>query len=877
MIFGGGSTANSIPNTYAEITESSELGFDIFDGSSLVSRVRTSAVLRDPSAWYHICFAIDTSQATASNRIKLFINNVQQTAFSTATYPSQNYDTGVNSTRLQTIGCYPEASLATLYFDGYLAECYLMDGQALTPSSFTETDATTGQLIPKAYTGSYGTNGFRLAFDSYATTAALGTDTSGNGNTWTVNNLSIGGTNYVATGTLSGAATSSLNDLFDGNLSGTYWTIQPAGVYNATVTFSPKLPSGTTIEIYGWKNGSVSSGAVEVNGTDVSALVANNFPGSWANVSSAASGGIQTIKIYRQDGVKNPTLSGIRVNGVVLISVDNSNNDSLVDTPTSYGVDDYLGGTVRGNYCTWNPLDRGSSTGNQLVFSNGNLQCDWTTSELSYAISVGTFGLSYGKWYWEITNNSSTARSLIGVMPSGATRDADSYLGAVGIAYDTIGYTWNRGALNTGFPTFTSGDVVGIALDVDNGKIWFSKNGTWLNSGNPATGSNPTYSSIGATTYFPATSEGGKYEPVSVIANFGQRSFASTAPSGFKALCDTNLPTPVVAKPNTVMDTVLYTGNGAARSITGLAFNPDLVWLKSRSATTDHKLTDSVRGVTKALSSNLITPEATDTEGLTAFNSNGFSLGTDTKYNNNAATYVAWAWDAGTSTVTNTAGSITSQVRANASAGFSIVTATTPASGTFTIGHGLGVAPSLVITKTHAITDGWYSYHKSLGPGSYVSLNRTDPSLTNNQGWQNTDPSSTVVYGTAGQLWNGSASYVIYAFAPVSGYSNGFSYTGNGSADGSFVYLGFRPRLIMLKRSDSTSNWTLLDTSREGYNVDNDPLYPNLSDAEGTADLLDITSNGFKLRSTDASVNASAGTYIGFAWAENPFQYARAR
>jgi hypothetical protein len=131
---------------------------------------------------------------------------------------------------------------------------------------------------------------------------------------------------------------------------------------------------------------------------------------------------------------------------------------------------------------------------------------------------------------------------------------------------------------------------------------------------------------------------------------------------------------------------------------------------------------------------------------------------------------------------------------------------------------------------------------------------------------------------SVGSLANeSSGNYVAYCFAPVAGYSSGFSYTGNGSADGVFQYLGFRPRLIMLKRSDSTSNWTLLDTSREGYNVDNDPLYPNLSDAEGTTDLLDITSNGFKLRSTDASVNASAATYIGFAWAEAPFAYSRAR
>ena len=260
---------------------------------------------------------------------------------------------------------------------------------------------------------------------------------------------------------------------------------------------------------------------------------------------------------------------------------------------------------------------------------------------------------------------------------------------------------------------------------------------------------------------------------------------------------------------------------------------------------------------------------------MTAFNSDGFSVGSTPGYNENTGTYVAWAWDAGTSTVSNTAGSITSQVRANVSAGFSVATLTTPGSGTFTVGHGLNVAPSLVICKARNAAFTWIVYHRSAGAGNLLVLNSTAASAANATVWQNTNPSSTIVYGDASN-W-GTADYVMYSFAPVVGYSNGFSYTGNGSTDGVFQYLGFRPRLIMLKRSDSTSNWTLLDTSREGYNVDNDPLYPNLSDAEGTTDLLDITSNGFKLRSTDASVNASAGTYIGFAWAENPFQYARAR
>jgi hypothetical protein len=278
--------------------------------------------------------------------------------------------------------------------------------------------------------------------------------------------------------------------------------------------------------------------------------------------------------------------------------------------------------------------------------------------------------------------------------------------------------------------------------------------------------------------------------------------------------------------------------------------------------------------------SNLTNAEESDPNTLTAFNSSGFSLGSSDGVNESSWTYVAWAWDAGTSTVSNTAGSITSQVRANVSAGFSVVTYTgdLSSSGTSTVGHGLGVAPKMIIFKRRDGTSSWPVQHSGLpSANNLLYLNETAATSTSAYGTI-VAPTSTVFtvawitgMGVSGQT------HVAYCFAPVVGYSNGFSYTGNGSADGSFVYLGFRPRLIMLKRSDSTSNWTLLDTSREGYNVDNDPLYPNLSDAEGTTDLLDITSNGFKLRSTDASVNASAGTYIGFAWAEAPFAYSRAR
>lgn len=327
------------------------------------------------------------------------------------------------------------------------------------------------------------------------------------------------------------------------------------------------------------------------------------------------------------------------------------------------------------------------------------------------------------------------------------------------------------------------------------------------------------------------------------------------------------------------MAATLYTGTGAALSannaVNGVSFQPDFVWVKSRSAATDHKLTDSVRGVTKGLVSNSTAAETTDTQGLTAFSSGGFTVGTDTNYNNLAATYVAWQWKAGGTAVSNTAGSITSSVSANTTAGFSVVTFTTQASGTATVGHGLGVAPSLIIQKIRTLAADWYVYNVSIGAGNILKLNTTDASAAASTIWNSTAPTSTVF--SLGSGWAGSYSTVAYCFAPVAGYSAFGSYTGNGSADGPFVYLGFRPRFIMLKRTDSTSDWRIYDSSRTPSNADDNVLAANTSAAEDTASgAIDVLSNGLKFRDAGAN-NVSSATYIYMAFAENPFKYANAR
>ncbi len=287
---------------------------------------------------------------------------------------------------------------------------------------------------------------------------------------------------------------------------------------------------------------------------------------------------------------------------------------------------------------------------------------------------------------------------------------------------------------------------MGVAYDADNGRLFFSKNNTWQNSSNPVTGSNPAASGL-TGSWTPCI---GRYNgSPTASTNFGQRPFAYTAPSGFKALCTQNLPAPTITKPSTVMDVALWSGNGSARSITGLGFNPDLVWIKGRSGTTDHALYDSVRGATLDLVSNSTAAETTQTQGLTAFNSDGFSLGTLAKVNTSTATYAGWAFDAGSSTVTNTAGTITSQVRANPSAGFSILTYT-GATNSSTIGHGLGVAPSLIINKSRGGVGQWVIYHAALGYNYYGGFS-TAAFVNNIAAWKTAPTSSVYTIGSAAE------------------------------------------------------------------------------------------------------------------------------
>lgn len=331
------------------------------------------------------------------------------------------------------------------------------------------------------------------------------------------------------------------------------------------------------------------------------------------------------------------------------------------------------------------------------------------------------------------------------------------------------------------------------------------------------------------------------------------------------------------------MAATLYTGNGTSQTIVntvnGVSFAPDLVWEKQRSGTGWHNLVDTVRGVGNRLFSNTTNAEAYAATNLTAFNSNGFSIGSDGDWNTNAATNVAWQWKAGGTAVSNTAGSITSSVSANTTAGFSVVTYTGTGANA-TVGHGLGVAPSMVIVKSRSVVENWPVYHASMNASPATGrliLDGTAAFTSSPTTWNNTAPTSTVFsIGTASAPNTNASTNVAYCFAPVAGYSAFGSYTGNGSADGPFVYLGFRPRFIMAKASSAVADWVIVDTARDTYNGMQKQLFPNLSNAESTGTVrFDALSNGFKLR-VAGDPNNSGVTYIYMAFAENPFKYANA-
>jgi len=326
-----------------------------------------------------------------------------------------------------------------------------------------------------------------------------------------------------------------------------------------------------------------------------------------------------------------------------------------------------------------------------------------------------------------------------------------------------------------------------------------------------------------------------------------------------------------INKSTDYFNTKLYTGNGSTNhAITGVGFQPDLNWTKARTDTDAHTLTDAVRGATKYIESSATSAEATNTEFLKSFDSDGFTLGNNARLNYNNYTYVSWNWKAGgASTTTPSGGTIATTVSANTTAGFSIFTYTGSGNAAH-LAHGLGVAPTLVLIKGRSNTDNWFMKHPSLNANQYLYLNDTASVRSGSNIWSNTNPDATKIYvGTDGGVNGSGTTYVGYAFAEKTGYSKFGKYTGNGNNDGAFIYTGFKPAWLMIKRTDTTDNWLVYDNKRLGYNPNNSFVEANSNSAESASDRLDILSNGFKPRYDWTPINASGGTYVYMAFGQS--------
>ena len=544
-----------------------------------------------------------------------------------------------------------------------------------------------------------------------------------------------------------------------------------------------------------------------------------------------------------------------------------STYDSMTDVPTLTNI-------TTANYCVLNPLDKGT---NMTVLS-ANLQT--TSSAAAWTTAVATIGITSGKWYWEYAPTSGSD-IVCGIVTSQATRNnhvgSDSY----GWAYYSGGDKVANNSFTAYGASYTSSDTIGVAFDADNGTLTFYKNNT--SQGTAFTG-------LTGSTYFPANSH---YQGATWI-NFGQRPFTYTPPTGFVRLNTFNLPTPTIGATasttaNKYFNAVTYTGAGAGTVIT-TGFYPDFAWMKNRTAAFSNFVQDSVRGGGVYLLTDATFADDTVSPSST-FSSTGITINGLSSYASNSSyNYVLWAWKANAGTnVSNTAGSITSTVSANTTAGFSIVTWTGSGSNSDqTIGTGLSTALDFIIAKPRDSgggTDQWLVYT------SAITLNQNQCLLLNSSNATTTTANSGTPSraATAGQLklWAGSTNnqnlnasglkYVAYCFAQIAGYSAFGSYTGNGSSDGVFVYLGFRARFIMIK-STSTGGWVMLDTARDTYNDVDNYLYAQSSAAEaGSSNVLDINANGFKIRNSWTDINGSGTTYVYMAFAESPFRYANAR
>ena len=612
----------------------------------------------------------------------------------------------------------------------------------------------------------------------------------------------------------------------------------------------------------------------EVHFVDGTAVAANNFgeeddDGFWNPIEYTGSYGTNGFQLKFADTSAFGDDTSGNTNDYT------SNNftaaDQLEDTPTDSSGDGI------GNFSALNPNFKQGTA----ALSEGNLKI---ASSSGFGGFAGTVGMDSGKYYWEQSHVGTVAGNFnMGVCRAGVGTSTSITGNAFVAVYEAANNFRANGSNSGNFtPSVTTDCIIGWAYDADARKLWMAVDNTFVNlasagTGNPATGANPTATISGTDSVFPIgqiyNASGSKYAEY----NFGQKPFDYTPPTGFVALATQEFPTPTIADGSLHMNTVIYTGNGTAigsggNAITGVGFQPDFVWIKNRDATDAHRAFDSVRGATKYWEPDTNIVQVTNTETLTSFNSDGFTVGNEAGVNTSSEDYVAWCWKAGGSASSNTDGSITTSLSVNAEAGFSIATYSGNSTAGATLGHGLGAVPEWAIFKNMSAggnNEEGEVYHVSVGNANAMELPNNNAEQASQ--WNNTTPTSSVFTVGGGARVN-QDTMVAYFWTPIEGFSRFGSYTGNGSADGPFVYTGFRPSFVMTKRTNSSGDWRMQDTTRVPYNPFTGYLRASTNEAELSGGAFDFLSNGFKIRNNDGEINASGGAFIYMAFAEHPFQ-----
>ena len=589
-----------------------------------------------------------------------------------------------------------------------------------------------------------------------------------------------------------------------------------------------------------------------------------------------------------------------------------------------------------GNFCVWNAVTKNSYG----TLSQGNLKLLGSSGSGGQR-ALSSFGLTSGKWYMEFRvidagNNYPRIGLSLGSAFDSANLSGDGYQAVFlfeagsqnnGSNCKNANDSTGRGKFGTVSYTNTGvsggSNIFGFALDLDNRKLFISKDGTYFNSGDPANGTNPQIAWTTTPSEF-IHLWGDAYQTITqIIANWGQDStfsgnetaggnsdgnfgdFKYAPPSGFLAICSGNLPIsddidPAQTDddfPSKLFNVVTYTGNGGTNAISNVNFQPDLVWLKKTSGSASHQLYDSSRGTGKLISSNTTDAEQTVSTGVNSFDSDGFTLGSAGGVNANGGTFVAWCWKVnGGTTASNTSGDINSTVQVNDKAGMSIVQYTGNGSQNQTIGHGLTKAPEMVWMKNLSnsnvggIAMDWIVALSTSTGSPFARLSGSAQTLELNEnkvlsGKYRTEGNFTPTTSTFNVPNNGNApywfnananNYIAYCWHSVEGFSQFGMYTANGNSDGPFIYTGFKPRLIFCKTTAQADSWIVHDTKRNTYNPSDKIVFwdTNEAQASGSSFYVDVLANGFKVRSTNALLNnTSADPYVYGCWSDVSFKY----